>query len=159
MRQTASNWNRGALLPFMVLRRTLTDYATGLLRNKLSWLRVPQRIIYKLCLITYKALNAFKSVLYIGLLYSRDRQPEKLPTIPGIAYTLSVTFNSPLYFQLTIWLSLICFKLTYPALFSTSTVLHWFAGNNVAAENNEEEDLASNWRRATSLDLKYLAMS
>src|SRR6218665_4230183 len=30
---------------------------SDLLRDNLHWLRVPQRIVYKLCLITYKVLN------------------------------------------------------------------------------------------------------
>ena len=30
---------------------------TSVLRNKLHWLPVPQRVMYKFCLITYKAIN------------------------------------------------------------------------------------------------------
>src|SRR6218665_2946807 len=37
--------------------RTPSDHTTNLLLDNLHWLRVPQRISYKLCLITYKALN------------------------------------------------------------------------------------------------------
>src|SRR5688572_16404952 len=36
---------------------TPSDHVTDLLRDNLHWLRVPQRITYKLCLITYKAIN------------------------------------------------------------------------------------------------------
>jgi len=35
----------------------ITDHVTDLLRYNLHWLRVPQRITYKLSLITYKAIH------------------------------------------------------------------------------------------------------
>src|SRR6218665_671825 len=41
----------------LIYGRTPSDHITDLLRDNLHWLRVPQRIVYKLCLITYKALN------------------------------------------------------------------------------------------------------
>jgi len=37
--------------------RTPSDHVTDLLRDNLHWLCVPQRITYKLCLITYKAIH------------------------------------------------------------------------------------------------------
>jgi len=36
---------------------TPSDHVTGLLRDNLHWLRIPQRITCKLCLITYKAIH------------------------------------------------------------------------------------------------------
>ena len=36
---------------------TSSNHDTDLLRDNLHWLHVPQRIIYKLCLITYKAIH------------------------------------------------------------------------------------------------------
>jgi len=42
--------------PFHIWSDT-SDHTTDLLRDNQHWLRVPQRIAYKLCLITYKALN------------------------------------------------------------------------------------------------------
>ena len=41
----------------LIYGRTPSDHVTDLLRDNLHWLRVPQRIRYKLCLIAYKALN------------------------------------------------------------------------------------------------------
>src|ERR1043165_9136891 len=41
----------------VIYGRTPSDHVTDLLRDNLHWLRVPQRITYKLCLITYKSLN------------------------------------------------------------------------------------------------------
>src|SRR5678816_1964647 len=41
----------------LIYRRTPSDHVTDLLRDNLHWLRVPQRITYTLCLITYKARN------------------------------------------------------------------------------------------------------
>ena len=41
----------------LIYGRTKSDHVTDLLRDNLHWLRIPQRISYKLCLITYKAIN------------------------------------------------------------------------------------------------------
>lgn len=41
----------------LIYGRTPSDHVTDLLRDNLHWLRVPQRITYKLCLITYKSLH------------------------------------------------------------------------------------------------------
>src|SRR6218665_2428309 len=38
----------------LIYGRTPSEHLTYLLRENLHWLRVPQRITYKLCLITYK---------------------------------------------------------------------------------------------------------
>jgi len=43
---------------------TKRDHVTPLLRDKLHWLRFRQRIVYKLCLTTYKALRE-RSPAYI----------------------------------------------------------------------------------------------
>ena len=40
----------------IIYGRTPSDHVTDLLRDNLHWLRVPQRITYKLCLLTYKSL-------------------------------------------------------------------------------------------------------
>ena len=56
--------NGAALLLF---GGTRFSKVTTLLRDKLHWLKAPQRIIYKLCLLTYKAL-AGCSPLYIASL-------------------------------------------------------------------------------------------
>src|SRR6218665_4027745 len=41
----------------LIYGRTPSDHKTDLLRGNLHWLHVPQRIMYKLCLVTYKAPN------------------------------------------------------------------------------------------------------
>ena len=41
----------------LIYGRTPSDHVTDLLRDNLHWLRVPQRITYKLCLIAYKAIH------------------------------------------------------------------------------------------------------
>src|SRR6218665_2310747 len=41
----------------LIYGRTPSDHVTDLLRDNLRWLRVPQRITYKLCLIAYKAIH------------------------------------------------------------------------------------------------------
>ena len=41
----------------MISGRSKHDHITSVLRDELHWLPVPQRVIYKLCLITYKAIN------------------------------------------------------------------------------------------------------
>ena len=41
----------------MISGRSKYDHITFVLRNELHWLSVPQRVIYKLCLTTYKAIN------------------------------------------------------------------------------------------------------
>src|SRR6218665_1882731 len=44
----------------LIYGRTPSDHITDLVRDNQHWLRVPQRIVYKLCLVTvvtYKALN------------------------------------------------------------------------------------------------------
>jgi len=46
--------------------RTPSDHTTDLLRDNLHWLRVPQRIAFKLCLITYKSLNDRRMSHYIS---------------------------------------------------------------------------------------------
>src|SRR6218665_153414 len=51
--------------PFIYLR-TPSDHTTDLLRDNLHWLRVPQRIAFKLCLITYKSLNDRRMSHYIS---------------------------------------------------------------------------------------------
>ena len=40
---------------------SIHDHITSVLRDELHWLSVPQRVIYKLCLITYKAINGTAS--------------------------------------------------------------------------------------------------
>jgi hypothetical protein len=42
----------------IIYGRIPSDHVTDLLRDNLHWLRVPQRITYKLCLITYKAMHS-----------------------------------------------------------------------------------------------------
>ena len=46
-------------------------HVSSLLRDRLHWLRVPQRIQYKLCLLTFKALHGMASE-YIAELCHRD---------------------------------------------------------------------------------------
>ena len=41
----------------MISGRSQYDHMTSILRDKLHWLPVPQRVIYKLCLTTYKAIK------------------------------------------------------------------------------------------------------
>ena len=41
----------------MISGRSKHDHITSVLRDELHWLPVPQRVIYKLCLTTYKAIN------------------------------------------------------------------------------------------------------
>src|ERR1700733_9188686 len=41
----------------LIYGRTKSDHVTDLLRDNLHCLRIPQRIAYKLCLITYMSLN------------------------------------------------------------------------------------------------------
>ena len=41
----------------MISRRSKHYHITSVLRYELHWLPVPQRVIYKLCLTTYKAIN------------------------------------------------------------------------------------------------------
>src|SRR6218665_3821431 len=50
----------------LIYGRTPSDHITDLLRDDLHWLRVPQRIVYKLCLVTYKALNDHRMPDYIS---------------------------------------------------------------------------------------------
>src|SRR6218665_1429080 len=50
-------YNRCLMLLHVLYGRTPSDHVTDLLRDNLHWLRVPQRITYKLCLITYKAIH------------------------------------------------------------------------------------------------------
>ena len=42
----------------MISGRSKHDHITSVLRDELHWLPVPQRVIYKLCLTTYKAINS-----------------------------------------------------------------------------------------------------
>jgi hypothetical protein len=42
----------------LIFGKNRTDHVTPLLRDKLHWLRVRERITYKLCLLVYKALHA-----------------------------------------------------------------------------------------------------
>ena len=41
----------------MISGRSKHDHITSVLRDELHWLPVPQHVIYKLCLTTYKAIN------------------------------------------------------------------------------------------------------
>src|SRR6218665_882968 len=50
----------------LICGHTPSDHITDLLRDNLHWLRVPQRIVYKLCLVTYKALNDHRMPDYIS---------------------------------------------------------------------------------------------
>src|SRR6218665_1867817 len=56
-----ASWNgfnqSSILLHVFLYGRTPSDHVTDLLRDILHWLRVPQRITYKLCLITNKAIH------------------------------------------------------------------------------------------------------
>ena len=42
----------------MISGRSLHDHIASVLRDELHWLPVPQRVIYKLCLTIYKAINS-----------------------------------------------------------------------------------------------------
>src|SRR6218665_542459 len=50
----------------LIYGRTPSDHITDLLRDNLHWLRVPQRIVYKSCLVTYKTLNDHRMPDYIS---------------------------------------------------------------------------------------------
>ena len=55
-----ANWNGFKVLnaaACLIYGWTPSDHVTGLLRDNLHWLRIPQRITCKLCLITYKAIH------------------------------------------------------------------------------------------------------
>ena len=41
----------------MISGRSKHDHITSVLRDELHWLPVPQRMLYKFCLTTYKAIN------------------------------------------------------------------------------------------------------
>ena len=47
--------------------RSKHDHITSVLRDELHWLPIPQRVIYKLCLTTYKAING-AALSYIAAL-------------------------------------------------------------------------------------------
>ena len=48
----------------LILGQDRHDHATPLLRNRLHWLWVPQRIKFKCCLLVYKALNGLTQTTY-----------------------------------------------------------------------------------------------
>ena len=48
------------------------DHVTLLLRDKLHWLNIPERITYKLCLLTYKALHGLAPQYLADLCQSRS---------------------------------------------------------------------------------------
>src|SRR6218665_1592520 len=50
----------------LIYGRTPSDHITDLLHDNLHWLHVPQRILYKLRLVTYKALNDHRMTDYIS---------------------------------------------------------------------------------------------
>src|SRR6218665_3618592 len=65
-----------------------SDHVTDLLRDILHWLRVLQRITYKLCLITYKVIhNRMPTGCdHHGKIYYKSRGlPRSLATVPSLS--------------------------------------------------------------------------
>src|SRR6218665_3751067 len=71
----------------LIYGRTPSDHTTDLLSDSLHWLRVPLRIAYKLCLITYKTLNDRSMSEYFSNFCSRQKATipvEKSSTRPTV---------------------------------------------------------------------------
>lgn len=61
----------------VVFRSRWSDHVTPLLRDRLHWLRVPERIIYKRCWFTFRALHDPNCPEYLATLVQRTTTNER----------------------------------------------------------------------------------